>query len=713
MTPTPLLVPGRNCWRIEKADRLAFLVDGEAYFSAVRAALRQAQRAVYILGWDIDSRLCLVPHGPPDGYPEPLGEFLNALVRYRRELHVYVLVWDFAVIYALDREWLPAYKSAWQGHPHLHFRMDGNHPAGASQHQKIVAIDDSIAFLGGMDLSKWRWDTPEHRPKDPRRRGPEGHLYPPYHDVQVLVSGAAARALAELARERWWRATGERLSPPEPNDSAWPVGVGADMQDVNLGIARTFPHYNGWEEVREVERLYTDAIRAARRFIYIENQYFTSNHVKELLAERLREKRGPEIVLVLPKHSDGWLEQHTMDVLRARVLEELHDADRYHRLAVYYPDHPEVAPHYINVHDKVMVVDDELLRIGSANLSNRSMGLDSECDLVLEARGDPLVRAEIAMFRNRLLAEHLETTPEAVAETLARKKSLLRTIAVLHHPGRTFMPLETGLTALEDWNRELMLVDPEHPIEAEALVQHFIDEDHRAPARRHLTRNIILLTTLFLLTAVWRFTSLRDYLQVETMLALIQTLRDLPAAPLLTISGFVLGGLIALPVTLLVVVTVIAFGPIAGFTYALTGAMLSAFVTYAVGHWLGRDLVRRFAGTRINRLSQRLAERGVLAMAVIRFLPIAPFTVVNMVAGASHIRFRDFALGTLLGMAPGMLAITVFVDRIAASLQQPDPSNLAVLAGVVVVILCAAFLLRRLLKTRVPVEGDGNTGVPQ
>ncbi|MFA5531044.1 MAG: VTT domain-containing protein [Thiohalomonadaceae bacterium] len=712
MTPTPILDPGRNCWRIEQADRLAFLVDGAAYFSAVRNALLQARRAVYILGWDIDSRLRLTRSGEQDGYPEPLGEFLNELVRRRRDLSIYILVWDFAMIYALDREWRPIYKPTWQRHPRLHFRMDGRHPAGASQHQKIVAIDDSAAFLGGMDLSKWRWDTPEHRPLDPRRSGPEGHLYPPYHDVQVLVSGAAARALAELARERWWRATGECLAVPARNGSVWPEGLDADMRHVDLGIARTFPRYNGWDEVREVERLHGDAIRAARQYIYIENQYFTSNHVKNLLAERLADEHGPEIVLVLPKRSDGWLEQHTMDVLRARVLEGLHAADRHHRLAVYYPDHPLVSPNYINVHDKVMVVDDELLRIGSANLSNRSMGLDSECDLVLEARGDPLARAQVASFRNRLLAEHLETTPGTVAETLEREGSLLRTIAALRRPGRTLMPLETRLTSMEDWASDLTLVDPEHPMEAEALVQHFVDEEQRGPARRHLMRNIILLTALFLLAAAWRFTPLRDYLQVETLLALIQALRELPAAPLLTIAGFVLGGLISVPVTLLVVVTVLAFGPWAGFGYALTGSILSACATYAAGNWLGRDLVRRFAGARVNRLSQRLAERGVLAMAVIRFLPIAPFTVVNMVAGASHIRFRDFALGTLLGMAPGMLAITVFVDRIAASLKSPEPVNLVVLAGVVFVIVVAAFLLRRLLR-RVPHhQGTGSDAGP-
>src|SRR6187402_1459845 len=86
-----LLEPGRNCWRIERAARLAFLVDGAAYFAAVRAAIARAQKSVFILGWDIDSRIRLVPQGANDGLPEELGDFLNEVVKRRRGLEMHVL----------------------------------------------------------------------------------------------------------------------------------------------------------------------------------------------------------------------------------------------------------------------------------------------------------------------------------------------------------------------------------------------------------------------------------------------------------------------------------------------------------------------------------------------------------------------------------------------------------------------------------------------
>ena len=124
------------------------LVDAQAYFRAVREAIRHARYRVFILSWDIDSRMCLIPEGAADGYPEPLGDFLHAVVAERSELHAYVLNWDFTLLYAMEREWLPAYRLGWRTHRRLHFLMDGRHPVGASHHQKIVVIDDAIAFVG-------------------------------------------------------------------------------------------------------------------------------------------------------------------------------------------------------------------------------------------------------------------------------------------------------------------------------------------------------------------------------------------------------------------------------------------------------------------------------------------------------------------------------------------------------------------------------------
>ena len=249
-----ILKPGRNCWRIERAERVAFLIDGSDYFRNLYNAITRAQRSIQILAWDIDSRFELIRDGSnPRQWPTRLGELLNAVVKSRRDLHAYVLNWDFAMIYASAREFLPIYKFDWKTNRRLQFCMDDSHPLGASQHQKVVVIDDAIAFAGGLDITKGRWDTTEHRPRDPRRRDGDEQPHRPYHDVQLAVSGDAASALGELARRRWER-TGRRIpASPKPEGDPWPPDLTPDLTDVKVAISRTEPRYGGYSEVREVE----------------------------------------------------------------------------------------------------------------------------------------------------------------------------------------------------------------------------------------------------------------------------------------------------------------------------------------------------------------------------------------------------------------------------------------------------------------------------
>ncbi len=210
--PFPILKPGRNCWRIEHADRIAFLVDGAAYFRAFREVVKQARRSVLIMAWDIDSRVELVREHEPDGFPVKLSEFLHSVLERNPQLHIHVLDWDFPMLMAADREWLPLLKEEWTGHARLHFHLDDRYPPGASHHQKIVVVDDAVAFVGGLDLTSGRWDTPEHRPDDRRRCDlGSGPVPQPYHDIQMIVRGPIAAKLGDMARERWRLATQRSL----------------------------------------------------------------------------------------------------------------------------------------------------------------------------------------------------------------------------------------------------------------------------------------------------------------------------------------------------------------------------------------------------------------------------------------------------------------------------------------------------------------------
>ena len=709
-----LLAPGRNCWRIERATRLGFLVDGDEYFGAVRRALARARHSILILGWDIDSRMRLVPDGANDGLPEPLGEFLNAIVAREPDLRGYVLSWDFAMLYAMEREWLPIYKLDWRTHKRLTFRLDDQHPIGASHHQKVIVVDDALAFVSGYDLTRCRWDTSEHRRGDRRRVDHRGEAYPPFHDVGAVVSGDCARALGDLARERWHRATGERLprAPIGDESNLWPDRVGVAAREIDVAIARTEPAFAGRAGVSEIRALHLDAIASARSRIFAENQYFTSRTITDAFVRRIGEDGGPEIAVLSPYMQSGWLEISTMGALRARIHRMLRSADRYGRYRLYCPrlhwlDHSNGC---LNVHSKVLAVDDAFLTIGSANLSERSLATDTECNLAIEAAGDPRIAAVIAGLRDRLLAEHLGCAPDEIATALAREGSLHRAIAALTREGseRSLVAIEPRFDpAIDALMPDQHVFDPAEPLDPDRIAADLAPKDVRGGTRARLIGTAVGVALLAAMAAAWRFTPLHEWLALERLVDLGTAISDEPWAPIAVLLAFVGAGLVVFPLLVLIAVTALVFGPWLGPLYTIVGATASAALTFGIGRKLGRETVRRLAGKRVNDLSRRLAKRGLLAIAFVRLLPIAPFSIVNVVAGASHIRWSDFLLGTIIGLLPGIATTTFFVDRAIAALRHPGPDTLGLLALALAVIVALVFTLRHLLRSRNASDAAG------
>jgi phospholipase D1/2 len=233
-----------------------------------------------------------------------------------------------------------------------------------------------------------------------------------------------------------------------------------------VAISRTVPEYDGSPAVREIESLYLAAIAAASRTIYIETQYFSSSRITEALAWRLAQETGPEIVIVNPYSAAGWLEEAAMGSARAMFLAQLRKVDMHDRFRFYTP----VTEHGrdIYVHAKVMIIDDVLLRVGSSNLNNRSMGLDSECDLAIEARGegDARTRKSITGIRNRLVAEHLGIPPDVLSDAIAASQDrLTRAIDLLRRDkGRSLRLFEPPkASATEKWIAEAELLNSDRP----------------------------------------------------------------------------------------------------------------------------------------------------------------------------------------------------------------------------------------------------------
>lgn len=458
-----IIEPGRTCWRVAETQRASVLIDGADYFRNLDAALRNARRSITIIGWDFDARIRLRPDIPNS--PE-LGDLLRSLVEANPGLTVRILIWSVAVLHAPGAP-LPLILGAeWQDHPRIDLRLDGRHPIYAAHHQKIVTIDDAVAFVGGIDLTVGRWDTAEHRFDDPLRMTPEGKPHDSVHDIQMAIDGEGARAIAALARQRWKVATGEML-PVEPvMTDPWPDELGADFRDMPVAIARTAPAWGELRGVEECAELTYRAIAEAKRSIYIEAQYLTATAIGRRLEASLSQPQGPEIVVIATCFSKGFLEQWVMGRNRDRLVRRLKRADKYGRLRVFCPVVPNgEESKLLLIHAKLMIVDDRFIRVGSSNMNNRSIGLDTECDLGVEA-SDEAARATIRHLRHTLLGEHLGRTAEEVAAAEGTEESPIRAIAELNRGLRGVRPMDE--MPLEGPTRPMFatpVLDPKRPFE--------------------------------------------------------------------------------------------------------------------------------------------------------------------------------------------------------------------------------------------------------
>ena len=426
----PSALTEQTVWRQARAGRVAFLVDSAAYFAAALSAIRKARRSILLLGWSFDPRTRLQP-GPHEvaGAADEIGNVLKSLAQRRHDLDVRVLVWKSALPISASQHFFPHRSKAWfRGSP-VRFRLDSSVPYGACHHQKVLVIDDLVAFVGGADFAPDRWDTPAHLDEDPRRIMPGGARPPARHEVMMMLDGEAAKTLGELARRRWLRSAGHAVAPPPEGltHDPWPSWLPPDLEGVEVGFARTLPAWRGTREVNEIEQLHLATIRSARRSIYLENQYFTSPVIGEALAARLAEPDGPEVVLISTEHSPSYFDQLTMDRTRADLLRRLWAADLHDRFRAYFPRTP--AERTIIVHSKVAIIDDRIVRIGSANMNNRSGGFDTECDAVIEAKSRE-EEAAIARFRARLLGHFVGDAPAEV-EMMTVQRGLAATVDTL------------------------------------------------------------------------------------------------------------------------------------------------------------------------------------------------------------------------------------------------------------------------------------------
>lgn len=453
------LVPGDTCWTVEEIDRAGVLVDAADYYRMLVATASAAEKFILLSGWQFDTKVALLRGEEAKEHPaRQLLAFLNALCEAKPDLHVYLLAWDFSVIYALEREWLQSLAFEWKSHERVHFAFNECIPVGGAHHQKFVVVDGEVAFVGSADLCEHRWDERSHERTNPNRTLDDGTEYGPYHEVQAFVTGAAAGALTRFFERAWNCASKEPLViAPRGTPLELPANVSIALPATRVALSRTEWRPES-KSVHEIASLYARAIESAERLVYIETQYLSARHVADALLRRFEDGSKPslDVVLILPREPEATKEAIAVGVAQAELVAMLRQsaAQAGHRFGVYASvqrsedgDETKDVPTYI--HSKLMIVDDVFLTIGSANLNNRSMHVDTELNFAFEAGKNTALGRAIRRVRVSLLAEHARVAGVPAARKFARGKDLVGFLDALVATG------ESALSACE-------VPDPRH-----------------------------------------------------------------------------------------------------------------------------------------------------------------------------------------------------------------------------------------------------------
>lgn len=487
-----ILRPGINCMGIYGVRQSGLIVDSRDYYLAFYEAAKRAKHYIVIAGWQFNSNVTLLRGKDAEGLGDTrLLPFLNQLCDNNPELNIYILAWDFAEIYLTKREWFQEWIFNRTANKRIHFRFDDRHAIGASHHEKFVVIDGVLAFVSGTDICADRWDDRRHLADNPNRKNPKDEPYEPYHDIQSCHVGPVAQELVKLFKVQWEKSGGGMLDLIiNYEDYLGEVRLTLPIAANEVAISRTRAKtiIPSQDSVQEIRNLYIDALGAAEKLIYIENQYFSSGDVYRALMDRLRSKDRSrlQIVVILPKGQHSLMETIAFEIPQAKKLKSLMNviSSKGHSIGVYYSvAEPRDRNVPVYIHSKLLIVDDRFLTMGSANLSNRSMGLDTELNISWEAYSEEHegVIQSIRKARASLLKEHtgLGDDNEIDIETVSGLVERLNKLAdsgkhrLMRHKIETV--IEEHMLAKDLKPDELML-DPRKPVVEENVLKHMSND---------------------------------------------------------------------------------------------------------------------------------------------------------------------------------------------------------------------------------------------
>ncbi len=212
---------------------------------------------------------------------------------------------------------------------------------------------------------------------------------------------------------------------------------------------------------------------------------------------------------------------------------------------------------------------------------------------------------------------------------------------------------------------------------------------------------------LVLLALIWGFTPISRLANPEAVAAAMTVVSASPWQFAIVLGCFLGAGLVVFPMLLLIIACAAVFGPVLGFVYSSAGLLASAALNYAIGAWLGREVLLNALGRRFDSTRSALMRRGLVTTAVVRAIPMSPFALVSVVAGASDIRFLDYLTGTAIGIMVPVILLTVATEQTSRLLTEPSAVQFAMLVGVIALWIAVAIGAQAVLERVAKGQGRG------